>query len=251
MIDQKIIFTGDIHHMSMNGCDQIDLSKIDKNISEVKLCNKYLEILNYHGFEPILFFTGKCLIEELSEIKYLMKNYKFYFGGHTYNAYKPKIIFRSFYRIFGTYYPFKFLQNMDISYTKKLFYEKLGVDIKIWRNHAYVQDKNTNKLLKLNGIDYVSNDVNLSLHKPYIVNQIKSLPINTYPDHENLIHSADHKINWDLNLWYQKNINQIKYILDNDGTATILAHPLCLYLEDKLNTFDDFVKKAKNLIDNL
>ena len=29
-----------------------------------------------------------------------------------------------------------------------------------------------------------------------IVDQIKSLPINTYPDHENLTHSADHHINW-------------------------------------------------------
>ena len=251
MINQKIIFTGDIHHMGMGGCDQKDILKKDKDISEVKLCNKYLEILNFYGFKPILFFTGKCLIEELSEIKYLINNYKFYIGGHTYSAYKPKIIFRSFYRIFGTYYPLKFLQNMDIRYTKELFKKKIGVDIKVWRNHAYFQDKNTNKLLKLNGIDFVSNVVNQSLHRPYIVDQVTSLPINTYPDHENLIHSADHEINWNLNLWYKKNYIQIKHILNKNGTATILAHPLCLYLEDKLNSFENFVKKIKKLKNNL
>jgi hypothetical protein len=251
MIDQKIIFTGDIHHMGMGGCDQEDVLKKNKYISEVKLCNEYLEILNYHGFKPILFFTGKCLIEELTEIKYLIKNYKFFVGGHTYSAYQPKIIFRSFYRLFGTYYPLRFLQNLDIKYTKQIFLKRINIDIKYWRGHAYFQDKNTNKLLKKNGIEYVSNDVNLSSYKPYIVDQIKSLPINTYPDHENLTHSADHEINWDLNLWYQKNIDQIKHILDKDGTATILAHPLCLYLEDKLISFENFVKKVKDLKNNL
>ena len=56
MIDQKIIFTGDIHHMGMGGCDQEDVLKKNRYISEVKLCNEYLEILNYHGFKPILNF---------------------------------------------------------------------------------------------------------------------------------------------------------------------------------------------------
>ena len=248
MLNQKIIFTGDVHHMSMGGCDQEDVLKKDRNISEVKLCNEYLEILNYHGFKPILFFTGKCLIDELEEIKYLLKNYKFFVGGHTYNAYKPKIIFRSFYRLFGTYYPLRFLQDLDIKYTKKLFLKKTNINIKYWRGHAYFQDKNTNELLKKNDIQIVSNDVNQNLLRPFIANKITSLPINTYPDHEYLAHSRDHQTNWDLNLWYKNNYSKIKEILESDGLATILAHPLCLFLEDEFESFGNFVLSLKKLV---
>ena len=54
-------------------------------------------------------------------------------------VHKPKLIYRSFYRIFGTYYPIKYLQDMDIQ-NKKIIEEKLEIDCCLWRNHAYFND---------------------------------------------------------------------------------------------------------------
>lgn len=245
LLKQKIIFTADIHNMTMKGGDQ-KLIK-DDNITEVKLCYTFLEVMNKYGFKPILFFTGKSILEELDDIKYLMKNYNFYIGGHTYNAYKPKIIFRSFYRLFKTFYPLKFIQDLDIKITKKIFLNKLNVEIIYWRNHAYFHDKNTNDLLKNNGFELVSNIVDLQYYIPKKKNNLVLLPINTFPDHEYLDHSTDHSSNWTLDHWYKANLIQINKILSKKGLATLLTHPLCIYLEDNFNSFDEFVSKVNKM----
>ena len=247
LLMSKVIFTGDIHNMSMNGGDQILLRKIDSQNSEVKLCEKFLEILNKYNFKPILFFTAKSIIEEGDFIKYLLKNFNFYVGGHTYSAYKPKLIYRSFYRIFGTYYPIKYLQDMDIRKTKKIIEEKLEIDCCLWRNHAYFNDDNTNALLVKNKFKLVSNLVDTNIHKPINKENITLLPINTFPDHEFLSHSTDHSIDWSLEKWYKLNLSQIKKILINKGTATLLTHPLCIYLEDRYESFENFVYSIKKL----
>ena len=247
-LDQKIIFTGDIHNMTMNGGDQLLLRKFDKENSEVKLCKKFLKILNKYNFKPILFFTGKAIIEEEEYIRYLLKNFDFYLGGHTYNAYKPKLFYRSCYRLFGTYYPLKYLQDIDIKKTKHIIKKKLGININSWRNHAYFNDKNTNNLLTKNNFKLVSNLVDLKINKPFYENNLTILPINTYPDHEFLSHSTDHSSDWSLFKWYDLNYKIVKNILHNNGTATLLTHPLCLYLEDKYCSFENFVSSLKKLI---
>ena len=45
LLMSKVIFTGDIHNMSMNGGDQILLRKIDSQNSEVKLLKNSLRYL--------------------------------------------------------------------------------------------------------------------------------------------------------------------------------------------------------------
>ena len=119
IILEKIIFTGDIHNMSMDGSDQKQALKINSGVTEVNTCEEYLRILNKYDFKPILFFTARCVIEEGNKIKSLMNKYNFFIGGHTYNAYKPKLLFRSFYRLFKTYYPLKIIQDFDIKISKK------------------------------------------------------------------------------------------------------------------------------------
>ena len=247
-LNQKIIFTGDIHNMTMNGGDQILLRNFDSVNTEVKLCKTFLEILNKYDFKPILFFTAKAIIEEEDYIKFLLKNYDFYVGGHTFSAYKPKLLYRSLFRLFGTYYPLKFFQDIDIKKTKQIINDKLAVNTVLWRNHAYFNDKNTNELLMKNNFKIVSNLVDLNIHRPFDKDNITVLPINTYPDHEFLFHSTDHLSDWSLAKWYDLNFEQIKNILQNNGIATLLTHPLCIYLEDKFASFENFVISLKNLL---
>ena len=249
LLNQKIIISGDIHHMSMNGHDQILLGE-KSSVTEVTLCEPFLELVNHYGFKPILFFTAHCVIEEYALIKKLINNYQFYIGGHTYSAYRPKIIFRALYKLFGTYYPIQYLQNLDISLTKKVFREKLDLEIDIWRNHAYFNDKNTNKILLKNGFKIVSNLVDLDQYIPFLDEGILKLPINTFPDHEYLSHSNDHNVNWTIQKWYESNISQIKKILLKGGKPTLLTHPLCLYLENNFKNFDQFLSTINKLSHN-
>ena len=58
------------------------------------------------------------------------------------------------------------------------------------------------------------------------------MPINTLPDHENLLHSTDHEGGVQADVWVQENIKCIQRVLNKKGVATLLLHPLCMYLED-------------------
>jgi hypothetical protein len=64
-------------------------------------------------------------------------------------------------------------------------------------------------------------------------NKLFSYPINTLPDHENLIHSDECQGGIHVSKWVDKNINYVKNIKKKNGTATLLLHPLCMFLENE------------------
>jgi hypothetical protein len=235
-ISNSIWLTGDVHHMSMKGTDHLLLSKKNIKTTEVDLCDPYLEICNQYGFKPTLFFTGKSIEQESKKIQKLISKYKFNIGGHTFATYQP-ILFSKFSRkLFGSPYYSKQNQYNDIIKTKNIINKKLGVKIKYWRNHAYQFDKYTNNILSQEGFTRVSNIVDTKLNFiEKISNNLFSYPINTLPDHENLPHSIEHKNQIDPNIWLSKNIKYVKNIINHDGTATLLLHPLCMFLEDNFS----------------
>ena len=89
---RSIWLTGDVHHMSMHGSDQVLLKKNGINKTEVELCEPYLEISNHYGFKPTLFFSGKSIKEEVEKVQELVSKYTFSIGGHTYSTYQPIIL---------------------------------------------------------------------------------------------------------------------------------------------------------------
>ena len=71
-----------------------------------------------------------------------------------------------------------------------------------------------------------------------------SYPINTLPDHENLPHSTEHKKGMNPSHWVDMNVDYVKNIVKEGGIATLLLHPLCMFLEDEFY----FMKKILSTI---
>ena len=62
LLMSKVIFTGDIHNMSMNGGDQILLEKLIVKIQKL-LCENSLRYL-INTISNQFYFTAKSIIEE-------------------------------------------------------------------------------------------------------------------------------------------------------------------------------------------
>ena len=241
----RIWLTGDAHHMSMNGTDQILLNKNGFVTTEVELCEPYLEISNQYGFEPTLFFTGKSVAEESHKIKELISKYKFSIGGHTYSAYQPIILSKISKKLVDSPFLNKKFQYNDIKKTSDVIKNRLGVKINYWRNHAYQSDGYTNNILSKEGFTRVSNKVDTKLKSfEKIHDNLYSYPINTLPDHENLPHSTEHKKGMNPSHWVDMNVDYVKNIVKEGGIATLLLHPLCMFLEDEFY----FMKKILSTI---
>jgi len=243
-----IWLTGDVHHMSMNGTDHLLLNQREIKTTEVTLCEPYLKLSNHYGFEPTLFFTGKAVEEEHHEIKKLLYKYKFNIGGHTYSAYQPILLSKISRKIVDSPYFTRKYQYNDIKKTSGIIEKKLGITIKDWRNHAYLADKNTNQLLIQLGFNRVSNEVNQQKYRIEKCGEnFYSFPINTLPDHEILPHSTEHKGGINPDKWVDMNIDYIRKINEKGGFATLLLHPLCMFLENEFY----FMKKMLSTISNL
>ena len=238
---RSIWLTGDVHHMSMHGSDQV-LNGINK--TEVELCEPYLEISNHYGFKPTLFFSGKSIKEEVEKVQELVSKYTFSIGGHTYSTYQPIILSKISRKLFNSPYFLKWFQKNDINKTSDIIENQLDYKIKYWRNHAYQSDVHTNQILSKKGFTRVSNEVDLKvINYKKIYKRLDSYPINTLPDHENLPHSTEHEYQIDPYVWVEKNVEYVKNILNNDGTATLLLHPLCMFLENNFSFMKELLSK--------
>ena len=235
----RIWLTGDVHHMTMNGHDQKLLIKNGSGYTEVELCAPYLEIANQYGFEPTLFFTGKAILEEGNTIKELMNKYNLFIGGHTFSAYRPNIISRISNKIISSPYINRYSQYLDIKKTQVIIEDNLGIITKKWRNHAYRTDRHTYQILSELGFLQVSNEVNQEkYYEEKVCGDLCSLPIDTLPDHENLLHSTEHEGGLQADEWVRENIKCIQRVMNRKGVATLLLHPLCMYLEDDFNSME-------------
>ena len=227
--------TADIHHMSMRGSDQALLS----SETEVECCSPYLEIANEYGIIPTLFLTGKVVKEEGKKIRKLQNEYAFEIGGHTYRAFKPRLLYGICNHLLGLRNGPRFLQRRDIRLTRKVIGDILGVLVLAWRDHAYRHDKNTYSLLAELGFKVVSDEVNGKKYSPQKAgNGLYSFSINVTPDHENLIHSEHNTTGYSVCEWLDKIKNEIKVVDEKNGVATLLVHPACMAIEDNFKTFE-------------
>jgi ribosomal protein L15E len=143
--------------------------------------------------------------------------------------------------------PYLFIHNQkkDIIKTKNIIKKKLGINIIHWRNHGYRSDKFTNEILESLNFRYVSNEVNEKKYfEEFILNDLKSRPINTLPDHENLPHSKEHEGGLSPEKWVILNSKKVKEMKKKNGIASLLLHPLCMYLEDDFQ----YMKKLLSIL---
>ncbi len=146
-----IYLTGDVHVKIPPGNWE------QKNIeSEVAASEKYLKILAKYNISCTLFINGICFNKNKEGIKQLLE-YDVELGGHTYNNFGGMDIVRSYItrKLFGNIYGPSFYQKRDIRKTKEAF-EKFGLKMTSWRTHAFGSNNETFRLLKKEGVMYVS-----------------------------------------------------------------------------------------------
>jgi hypothetical protein len=256
-LEKIICLTGDVHNRSLNSSDQ----KVSK-LTEVEASKIYLMIAEKFNIKVTLFFTGKCFSEEpLNNIKDLLSYKNLEIGGHTYYALRPAVMHNIFRRIWGQSYGPEWYQRLDIRRTVKVIKNTIGRDVLSWRTHSYASDEITYKILDTEGLRVVSDKVDYQASYPQRVGRnLLSMPINTFPDHEHIIHPGTRKMVesnkanlnkiFPIEKWCEKVEKQILNILSFKGVGVILAHPICMYVSDNFSTFIklcDFLSQFKGI----
>jgi peptidoglycan/xylan/chitin deacetylase (PgdA/CDA1 family) len=227
--------TADVHHMSLKTKDQ---RLLRDETTEIDCLIRYLEILKRNKLKATIFATGKVVTEEAEKIIKLFDPRLVEIGGHTYSAFRPKIIYGLASRVLKLSNGPKFIQKWDIGLTARVIKQHLGIRIRSWRNHAYRHDRNTYGLLGKQGIEFVSDMIRTSEFSPIeYIDGIQSIAINTTPDHENLPHSGANPA-LSVTEWANRIMEEVPQNISYKRVAVILAHPTCMYVEDNFETFE-------------
>lgn len=241
-----ICLTGDVHHHSYRGVDTWY-----SPYSESRLALRYCDIAARHGVKATLFITGKACRQEPALIAELSRMPNCELGGHTYCAFRSPMHWLWKRIGFGVTGPL-FFQTRDIAKTVRAIERLTGKRIRVWRNHAYRHDQHTYTLLASAGIDIVSDHVSATATAPERFSEmLLSLPINTAPDHEHLLHgkylpgrTTPERLAGRLSIydWLETVQDKVRAIEAHGGIATILAHPLCMDVADGMQTFEELCR---------
>ncbi|MCP4146995.1 MAG: hypothetical protein GY757_04520 [bacterium] len=250
-IDSKplpsICLTGDVHHMGLKTRDQEYLEG-----TEMDSVFRFLEIAGEFGLKSTLFFTGKLFEEEQEKTGTLMTFKNLEIGGHNYYAFKPRLPFGIFKKLTGLKNGPRMYQNWEVAKTVKKINETTGIRIRSWRNHGYRHDRNTMEILVKNGIHYYSDQLAPGKIQPYKDKGITIFPINVLPDHDFIFHGhqTEATVNetvlratpfacgaMNVNAWLNTVKRQVDSIIEKGGTATLLIHPACMDMIDRMESF--------------
>jgi len=181
---RKIIFlTGDVHHMSMAGKDQKFML-----MTEVEAAQKYVKIAAQYDVKVTLFISGKSFEEEPQNMSNLLRYENLEIGGHTWNCFRPLGLHRFFQLAFGSFYGPSFLQRWDVNKTVSIIESFAKKKCFSWRTHWLLGEETTNIILKENGMQVVSDDLDPDGKLKVTESGLISLPINTIPDHNHIYH---------------------------------------------------------------
>jgi peptidoglycan/xylan/chitin deacetylase (PgdA/CDA1 family) len=241
-----ICLTGDVHHHSFRGVDTWY-----SPYSEARLALRYGEIAARHGVKITLFITGKACRQEPALVAELSRMPNCEIGGHTYCAFRSPMHWLWKRIGFGVTGPV-FFQARDIAKTVRAIERLTGKRIRVWRNHAYRHDQHTYTLLTKAGIEIVSDHVSATATAPERFSEmLLSLPINTAPDHEHLLHgkylpgrTTPERLSGRVSIhdWLEIVQDNVRAIDNLGGIATILAHPLCMDVADGMQAFEDLCR---------
>jgi hypothetical protein len=229
-----IFLTGDVHDMGPGMKDQMRLSH---GLTEVKLCQTYLEYANAHNIRPTLFFTGRAVETEANVVRTLAHRYRFEVGGHTYSISGHRVARGLSRRFLGLANGPYWLQQRDMSRTLCCLRDCLRETVTAWRNHAYRTDRNTYRIAASLGIRQISNTVTGLEGRARVIDGILEVPINTLPDHESLGHGEHERVCRSSEEWVDRVLQQIEYHQGRGMPSVILAHPLCMFIEDNFAAF--------------
>jgi hypothetical protein len=217
----------------------------------VRLALRYSEIASRHGVKVTLFVTGKACRQEPDLVRELSRMPNCELGGHTYCAFRSPLHW--LWRRLGQGVPGPvWFQARDIRKTVQAIEQVTGRRIRVWRNHAYRHDQYTYGLLSHAGVDIVSDHVSATATAPERFSErLLSLPINTVPDHEHLLHgkylpgrTKPERLAGRVGIreWFSLVREKATAIEQHEGIATLLAHPLCMDVADGMQTFEELCR---------
>ena len=234
-----VVLTGDVHQFIPSADRGHALE------TESELAVEYARIAERHGLKVTLFFTGRALQADATHARPLLSMENVEIGGHGWDAFMPRWLYRPLGRLSGSPHGYAWWQGALIKRTCAVVERFAGRPARSWRNHAYVNDAHTARLLADAGIVAWSDEVDLGRTRPYLHDAgLVVLPMNTLPDHENLYHGdrTPETLGDTPSLypaeWRARVLDAVDAVLANGGVATILAHPLCMKVADGWETFE-------------
>lgn len=246
-----ICLTGDIHHMSMGTRDQTFLDQ-----TELAVSVEYASIAAAYDIPVTLFVTGRAGKEEPQRVRRLASMENVEIGGHNYYAFRAPFFGRLPYglcrKLLNVDAPAP-IQGWEVGRTQSVLSELANQPIVSWRNHGYRHDRNTVDVLRSQGVTHYSDEVTPEKARPYDNSGLRHVPINVRPDHEHLYHgyrteSFVAEQNWEDAFsaesyhpggWLDAVIADVERVLEQNGVATILAHPACMSIADGFAVFED------------
>lgn len=242
-----IVLTGDVHQW-------IDSADRDyARETECALALDYARIAGSHGLKVTLFLTGLAIVEDPASVRALRAEENVEIGGHGWDSFRPRWRYNAYTRLFGSPHGVSAMQARMVRRTCATIEEATERGVLSWRNHAYQCDVHTPRVLADAGIRVWSDEVSRKRPGPYPhTSSITILPINTTPDHEHLYHGgqtvetvpAARRSRYDHpDAWLERVLEQAQSVVVGHGTATILAHPLCMKVVDDWRTFEQLCSR--------
>jgi peptidoglycan/xylan/chitin deacetylase (PgdA/CDA1 family) len=254
-----ICLTGDIHHRSLRINEQAFLPPGD---SEVGVAVRYLRLLEEFGLKATFYVTGRTLVEEWESFRPIAESPLVEIGGHTFgglprsrwSALRSRLTGRptlSHARSHGSYRR----QLADASRMVEVAQRRTGRRIASWRSHGLVRDRHTEPILARCGIRFISDELSWDKLLPERTPAgLVSHAINVIMDHDHIYHAhrtpqyVEHqKAHWSfpqdptresypIQQWGEMVVRQVSMIEARGGLATVLMHPLCMFVADGFRT---------------
>lgn len=259
-----ICLTGDTHHDGLNTNEQLWLRKQGDEVSEVDITAEYVKRCEAHRVKCTIYVTGRTLAGQWKQFEPVASSPDCEVGGHTFDALPRSRFSRLKARLTGGVscshaggYPFRRAQERDVKRMCAVAEERLGTPIVSWRSHGFVRDEHTDHILYAHGIRYISDELTWEkTHPDRLPGGLVSHPLNVIMDHDHIYHAhRSHEYvqkqqqNWtylddpvtesyDVETWGDRVLEQLGRIEAAGGVATVLAHPICMYVADRFQTFE-------------
>lgn len=253
-----ICLTGDVHHMSLGINDQAFIP--DKGDTEAAIACRFLKLIEARGLKVTFYITGMTLEEEWPVIAPIPGSSLVEIGGHTYAGLPRPLGARVRSLLTGrrsvshsSSHGSPAAQERDVRRMIGVAQRRTGRRIVSWRSHGLVVDAHTYPILARNGIRYISDELAWSKMLPERTTEgLVSHPMNVLMDHDHIYHahrtpqyvegqkrtgggySGDpDRESYSIDEWAAIVERQVAEIENRGGLATVLMHPLCMYLADR------------------
>lgn len=259
-----ICLTGDTHHDGLDTNEQIWLRNRGESASEVDITAEFVKRCEKHGVRCTIYVTGRTLADQWERLAPVAAADCCEVGGHTFDGLpRPR---RSRLKAWLTggvscshadRYPSRRAQERDVARMCEVAEKRLGEPIVSWRSHGFVRDRYTDEILVRHGIRFISDELNWEkLHPERLPAGLISHPLNVIMDHDHVYHAhrtreyverqqknwnyADDPVtgSYDVATWGELVLDQVARIEEVGGVATVLAHPICMYVADRFRTFE-------------